>query len=758
MAKNLLDDLLRSTRYADTIGVKTWAAVRQAFPDRALDRWIEALDRIAAVVRDPSVVAGFASGSAGIAHVHGVDPALATVPAALAITKAAGPTAALSFFGALSGVSVALKAQGPFRVWLRTIEEFANLAPESVELVLQQSVPILNRLSVLAFRSWLLNGIRLCGDDTARRLAYYSQTDTASLMVFERRAGDVIFADVEPSLRAFMIALWRVRPAIRTANVRPGGRAPRRSSFEGSFIRVPEVFPGYRGAEAVAHYHAVMAHIGAHMAFTRDRFPVGSLKPLQVALVGLIEDARVEMLAIREYPGLRRLWVRFHNAQPGTALTAELLMMRLARALIDPNYADGDPWVTKGRMMFFESRADWENPAISRKIGGLLGNDIGQMRIQFNAKSYIVEPSYRDDNTGLWDFGDPPPEEAQTAETILESMRITQKDESDSPDRREHNNADNTPANMAARMQVVPEDAGIPIARHPEWDHISGMLRNEWTTIVEFNPQPSSAQSVDRILEEYDDVEQRITRLVRSAKVSRPIRMRRQAQGDRLDLDACISATIERRVGRSPDPRLYETTEMRSRDLSVLLLLDISESTRDRVKETNISVIALERAAAALLAQAMSELGDPFAIHAFCSNGREEVRYYRVKDFDENYTTLTRSRLAGLRGMLSTRLGAALRQAGMEIQDQASHRKLVLIITDGEPSDIDVADKKYLVEDARKAVHELSHKGIDVFCVGLDSGGESYLPRIFGARNYLTINRIDALPEKLPMLYFRLTV
>ena len=284
------------------------------------------------------------------------------------------------------------------------------------------------------------------------------------------------------------------------------------------------------------------------------------------------------------------------------------------------------------------------------------------------------------------------------------------------------------------------------------------MQRNEWTTIVEFLPQPAPASSIDTILEEYADVELRIARLVKSAKVSRPVRMRRQPQGDRLDLDACIRAAIDRRAGFTPEARIYETNEMRSRDLSVLALLDISESTRDRVKDTTTTVIALERAATALLAQAMSGLGDPFAIHAFCSKGREEVRYYRVKDFGENYSSLTRARLAGLRGMLSTRLGAALRQAGQEIIGQATHRKLVLVITDGEPSDIDVADRKYLVEDARKAVHELAHMGIDVFCVGLDNGGESYLSRIFGVRNYLMINRLEALPQKLPMLYFRLTV
>lgn len=102
-------------------------------------------------------------------------------------------------------------------------------------------------------------------------------------------------------------------------------------------------------------------------------------------------------------------------------------------------------------------------------------------------------------------------------------------------------------------------------------------------------------------------------------------------------------------------------------------------------------------------------------------------------------------------------MGAALRHAGTEIAGQVSHRRLVLVITDGEPSDVDVQDCKYFVEDTRKAVHELAHQGIDVFCVGLDSGGDEYLTRIFGRRNVVQIDRVASLPAKLPMIYFRLT-
>jgi nitric oxide reductase activation protein len=380
------------------------------------------------------------------------------------------------------------------------------------------------------------------------------------------------------------------------------------------------------------------------------------------------------------------------------------------------------------------------------------------MRIQFNPKSYVAEPSYRDDGNGLWEFDEPPPSESDRAETVLESVRISTREENERPDKHEQNDDSTQHANMAASAKPSEEDSGVPIARHPEWDYITGTLRHDWTTVLEFKPRHAPPQQIDAILEQHEETERRIARLVRSAKVSRPRRIRGQTQGDRLDLDACIRASIDRRAGLTPETRVYETSEMLSRDLSVLLLLDVSESTRDRVKDTNTSVLAMERAAAALLAQAMHDLGDPFAIHAFCSNGRSEVRYYRVKDFGEPFTMMTRGALAGLRGMMSTRLGAALRQAGDEIAPQPTHRKLVLVITDGEPSDVDVPDRAYLVEDARRAVQSLSHRGVDVFCVGLESGADSSLPRIFGVRNFLKMTRVEALPERLPMLYFRLTM
>ena len=132
------------------------------------------------------------------------------------------------------------------------------------------------------------------------------------------------------------------------------------------------------------------------------RQPVGRLKPVQLALIGLIEDARVEALAMRRFPGLRRLWAPYHVARAEGG-SAPALLARLARALFDPTQVDPHGFVAKGVELF--AAADIDDPSASRGIGGLLGNDLGQMRVSFNARTHVIEPAYRDDNLGLWDFG-----------------------------------------------------------------------------------------------------------------------------------------------------------------------------------------------------------------------------------------------------------------------------------------------------------------------------------------------------------------
>jgi len=544
------------------------------------------------------------------------------------------------------------------------------------------------------------------------------------------------FSEHERRLRTYLIALFGAKALVRSVGASGNEPAPRRTSFGDGMVRVPESFCGALGGKAIDLYRAALAHIAAHLAFTPARFVVGSLKPLQISLVSLIEDARVEHLSIRILPGLGRLWKPFHYATAGGVQTVPSMMARLARALIDEDYHDDDAWVAKGRTLFFLARDDWNDPAISRRIGNLLGNDLGQMRMQFNSRTYVVEPPYRDDNLGLW-------EDLELPETKINSTPEV---------------VDSEPNKDKSQESIdLQEESFATVMHHPEWDYRLKRERKDWTTIVDFPARLGSSDSITLILQRHAETVNRIRALVRSAQISRPTRLRRQPEGDRIDLDACITAAIAMRCHDTPDTQIYMNSIRRHRDLSVLVLLDVSQSTNDIVIGSGNSIIALEREATALLAEAMNDLGDSFAIRAFCSNTRDEVRYIRIKDFHAKYDRLAQARLAGLTGKLSTRMGAALRHAGMELETCRSHRRLLLVITDGEPSDVDVPNRHYLVEDARKSVQQLNSHGFDVFCIGLDAGGDHYLTRIFGRRNVIQFDRLDRLPEKLPMLYLRVS-
>jgi nitric oxide reductase activation protein len=157
----------------------------------------------------------------------------------------------------------------------------------------------------------------------------------------------------------------------------------------------------------------------------------------------------------------------------------------------------------------------------------------------------------------------------------------------------------------------------------------------------------------------------------------------------------------------------------------------------------------LEKQAADILAQSLDPGCDRIAVDGFASNGRNEVRYTHIKDFSETYGDEQRRYLFQQRGALSTRMGAALRHAGTCLAAEHAEKKVLLVITDGEPSDIDVVDKAYLVEDARHAVGALTVRGIDTFCLTLDKRADSYVRTIFGSWNFLIVDNAISLPFQI---------
>jgi nitric oxide reductase NorD protein len=750
-ATRRLHMLMRQRETLRPIFRATWDDLSHHFDASELEAWAGAVLQIANVNAGPACLIAYWDASKSDAAREEIAPLLAAAQMATDICRHAGGRAAAS---ALHALPVAQRAfgNGPALArWWRAMELLARQAAESVELVAARTNEILAPATIDAFENFISAGLRATSGNKARRIAFFSLEDDLARRMIARDLGSVTFPEVEVELKAFLTALWGRAPLLRGFFTDNNQVAQRRASIAGPIVRLPEVYRGVQGDAARQLFRAAAAHAQAHLVLGRGLFSIGTLKPLQIALVNLIEDARIERLAIRQLPGLWRLWAPYHIAGPSGVVAAPALLARLARALFDPAYIDDDAFVAKGRAMFSASRID--DPASSREIGMLLGNDLGQMRVQFNVKTYVAEPVYRDDGLGLWDFGENAPPSGEVVELPIEAIKIEQS-EADKADNSTGEREEESAAVGGARP-VAPDQRGVVIAKYPEWDSARGIERPEWTVVREVAARLGEPRLIEEALDRAHVLRSRIGRLIRSVRIGRKIRLSRQLEGHDLDVDAMLDAGIALRTGREPDPRIFRSSTSVHRDLSALLLIDVSESTRDRLASGS-TILDVERLAVSILAEAMGKLGDPFSLLAFASDSREDVRMTSIKSFDESYDGSCKARLSGLSSGLSTRLGAALRHAGRVIGGTASARKLVIVLTDGEPSDIDVSDPLVLVEDARRAAVGLHAAGIDAYGVVLGQAGGSSASRIFGRGKTMMVHRVEELPSRLSELYFRL--
>ena len=555
--------------------------------------------------------------------------------------------------------------------------------------------------------------------------------------------------DVAESLRGLDLLLAGLvegaAPRLQLADTAQAGvSAPVLS--EAHFV-LPAQFATRRGVEAYKCCLQALAHAAAHVRHSPAHSPAGSLKPMGLAVVSAIEDARVERLLFRECPGLQACFVDAARSEfeqsaqhdgyfPG-------LMLRLNLALLDATYEDTHAWVRKARELFERQAArDLEDYAAFRAFASVLANDLGQLRVQFNARDYRALPEYRDDNSYLWDF---PPDTSPPPEAIRVQAEFRPSGEA----------AVGSPESGGAGGDTAREVETATYS-YPEWDERLELMRAGWCTLLE--------QAIDlRPLLLRRDGEAAGAALESSMMVipsklrrRRMRRVSRQWEGDELDLSAAIEATAERRAGRQPDQRVFRGYSREDESASMLLLLDASQSTADILPDGRGSVLQIERRAALQLACALHAAGDRVAVDAFCSDTRMQVRYRRLLDFGETPGAAFQARLRGLVPEYSTRMGAAIRHAVSRVGQEQTASAAVLVVTDGAPSDVDVVSADYLVEDARVAVVEARRQGIQVYGILLDDGGEQYAARIFGPGGYRIMPGAEMLPSEIVDVYARL--
>lgn len=230
-----------------------------------------------------------------------------------------------------------------------------------------------------------------------------------------------------------------------------------------------------------------------------------------------------------------------------------------------------------------------------------------------------------------------------------------------------------------------------------------------------------------------------------------------QMDGQDIDLDAYIRYASDRAAGvQVAAENLYRDMRSGARDLSCLLLADLSLSTDAYINNTH-RIIDVIRDSLYLFAETLNATGDRFSMLGFSSRKRDPIRVHQIKNFDEAYSASIRGRIEAIKPGYYTRLGAAVRHATRLLTNEGNGRRLLLILTDGKPNDLDQYEGRYGIEDTRQAVIEARQLGMQPFCVTIDKKGNDYLPHIFGSGAYVVIRNPEQLPRELPQLYALLT-
>jgi len=305
-------------------------------------------------------------------------------------------------------------------------------------------------------------------------------------------------------------------------------------------------------------------------------------------------------------------------------------------------------------------------------------------------------------------------------------------------------------------LDLPPEsDDDTPIGsgiRYPEWEGQKQRYQADYARIVPLIADEAPPTELPVALQPL------VAQLKRQFAALTPLRHWQygQPEGEEIDLDRLIRLHAARRAGTlAGSEGLYRQQRACQRSLATLVLADMSLST-DAYVNNDKRVIDVVREALMVFAEAMSATRDAVGLYGFSSVRRENVRFHLLKDFSQPWNAAARGRIAAIKPGFYTRMGAAIRHATTILMEQPAERRLLLLVTDGKPNDLDRYEGHYGIEDTRMAIVEARAKGLIPFCVTVDREGGSYLPHLFGAHGFVLVRDATRLPQRLAKLYLQL--
>ena len=547
-----------------------------------------------------------------------------------------------------------------------------------------------------------------------------------------------------------------------------------RARYDGATLQLPDsidVFPERADNAALFEW---LAAFFAHA----DAAPVYPSDPLQADLVRLRAAARTTERAIAEWPGLRTLHerlcqallqVRPRRSLSGQEAAVEALVIKLIggdaspnpemlAAVTDTTFRSTISGQRRDTTPFCRFRCGARSSSRGReprrqrvmRIGGAGSEGDGKRR---KASRRENDQTRRDDPLMLNRFE----KILGLAEMVNLNRKTEEDDEEDAKKAAEdldeislgqHERKVSTRLKLdlelsAGEADVEPIRAEVT---YPEWDWKRRRHHLHHCRVI---AEPASLEGDEWRPDE--DALRRIRLVRRQFEAMRPRRqlMTGQPDGDDLDLSALVRSVADRRAGGIGSDRVYTAVRTVARDLSVCVLVDVSLSTDSYVEERR--VLDVEKEALLALTHGLSACGDEHAILTFTSHRRQRVDIRMVKDFEERLGPRVVRRIQALKPGSYTRMGAAIRHATALLEKRPQTHRLLLVLTDGKPNDIDHYEGRYAIEDTRVAVQEARRAGLRLFGVTVDAQGRDYLPYIFGPGPYAIFPHVARLPRRFPL-------
>ncbi|MES9968957.1 MAG: nitric oxide reductase activation protein [Candidatus Thiodiazotropha sp.] len=285
---------------------------------------------------------------------------------------------------------------------------------------------------------------------------------------------------------------------------------------------------------------------------------------------------------------------------------------------------------------------------------------------------------------------------------------------------------------------------------YQEWDYRRKHYRKNWCVVREMPVQEVHDDFVAGVMVKYRRLLSSLRKTFEALRDEDRL-LKRQAQGDSVDIDAFVEAWADMHKGLEMTDRLFTRMQREERNIAVMFMVDMSGSTQGWVNEA-------EREALVLLAESLETLGDRYAIYGFTGMSRKRCEVFPVKRFDQPYDAGVKARISGMRAGDYTRMGAAIRHLSHLLGEVEARTKLLITLSDGKPDDYnDDYRSQHGIEDTRQALFEARRQGIHAFCITIDEEGQDYLPHMYGAANYTVVNEVEKLPLKVSDIYKKIT-